>query len=65
MSVLRDGVGRIRNARAAKQPPLLSVVVPVYKVEDYLPTTLRSEAKDRSLRAPVAGFSSGTRGAGR
>lgn len=49
MSVLRDGVRRIRNARAAKQPPLLSVVVPVYKVEDYLPTTLRSMS-EQSLR---------------
>jgi glycosyltransferase involved in cell wall biosynthesis len=45
-----DAVRRARSARYASKPPLLSVVLPVYNVEDYLETTLASISA-QSLRA--------------
>jgi CDP-glycerol glycerophosphotransferase len=45
-----DAVRRLAAARRASGPPVLSVVLPVYKVEAYLETTLASLAA-QSLRA--------------
>jgi glycosyltransferase involved in cell wall biosynthesis len=45
-----DAVRRARSARDASKPPLLSVVLPIYNVEDYLETTLASISA-QSLRA--------------
>ncbi|MET1000114.1 MAG: glycosyltransferase family 2 protein [Marmoricola sp.] len=42
MTPILDAVRRARAARAASQPPVLSVVVPIYNVEAYLQTTLES-----------------------
>jgi glycosyltransferase involved in cell wall biosynthesis len=44
-----DAVRRARSARAASRPPVLSVVMPIYNVEQYLETTLASVAA-QSLR---------------
>ncbi len=44
-----DAVRRARNARAASRPPVLSVVMPIYRVEDYLETSLAS-VRAQSLR---------------
>jgi glycosyltransferase involved in cell wall biosynthesis len=45
-----DAVRRARSARDASKPPLLSVVLPIYNVEDYLETTLASVSA-QSFRA--------------
>ncbi len=42
MTPILHAVRRARAARAAAQPPVLSVVVPIYNVEAYLQTTLES-----------------------
>ena len=44
-----DAVRRARNAKAASRPPVLSVVMPIYEVEEYLETTLAS-VRAQSLR---------------